>query len=191
MDNTMINSFYKNLMSNKSDVRFLEEITGKDINSIEKLLDNEEDLNKIIESTAPAFNLSKKSRISKKMKARYLVMHYGSKSSISFESKAFLIKIIGFYFNKATIHSLIREEEILSKPRSISAARKHLSVFCCSSPDYLLLRDVDKAEAIRDIKAVFQSAKTTADFAYEMEEVLKLIRIINRSTYFNSFFKQK
>lgn len=191
MTKDMTKSFYKTLVSNKSDVVFIERLTNKKIDEIKKLLESEEDLDLLFQSCACNCIISQRTRISKKIMAKYLVMRYAHESNLNIKDKSYLSKFVGFYLNRLKIEGLLSIDDIMLTPVDDKTARIHLAVFFMKQKDYLEARNISKQEAIKEISRAFQNSKETRSLGENLVSIIKILTIIKRSIYFNNFYKQK
>lgn len=186
-DQSMVNSHYKSLTNNKSDVKFIETLVGKKIGTIKTLLEEESDLDLLLNYNS-SFKIKRVPKnISRKLFAKYLIMHFIKNEKLTYEDKSYLAKIISFYWQKNKISDLEKKVFHSTIPTDEQSARIHFALFTYKRNTYGEITQLSNQDTIKKMSKSFMRNPKTRNIGENLVEILKEIRVLRRDSLFDKF----
>lgn len=189
-NHSMVDSHYKSLTKNKTDVKFIEKLVGKKIETIKSLLEQEEDLDLLLNYNSKFRVTRVPKNISRKLFSKYLVMHFVKNDKISPKDKSYLAKIIAFYWQKDKIADLEKKVFHTMVPTDEQSARIHLALFCLKKDSYKDITGFSNKEAIKKISNAFLKNQKTKSIGENLYYILSDIRILRRDVLFEKLIEK-
>lgn len=183
-------NFYQNLIKNKNDVKFIETLVGKKVCNFQKLLEDESDFDLLLKSIS-GYRLDKVPKVSRKIFAKYLVMHHlGSLPELNMNDLSYISKIVGIYFSKQKKDSVMRDTNF-SLDKNEQSGRIHLACYILHRKDYKKITGFDSKQAISHIKKCFYDSIKTKNIANNLDDIITQLTILKRDLLFDKFYAIK
>lgn len=183
-------NFYKSLIKNKNDVKFIEKLVGKKVCDFQKLLEDESDFDLLLKSIS-GFRIEKVPRISRKIFAKYLVMHHcGSLQELNMNDLSYISKIVGIYFSKYKKNNVMRDTNF-SLDKNEQSGRIHLACYILHRKEYKKITGFDSQQSISHIKKCFYNSAKTKNIADNIDKIITQLTILKRDLLFDKFYAIK
>ena len=185
-----MDNFYQDLIKNKNDIKFIEKLSGKQSSQFDKLIRDEEHFDLLIRSVS-SNRLDVMPKISRKLFAKYLVMHHFSlRNDLTTSDLSYISKIVGFYFNKSKKNYCLLNLN-LSVDKNEQSGRIHLACYILYRKEYLKITGRNVEQSIKHIKKCFNSNYKTKIIASNIDKIITYLNIIKRDNLFDKFYALK